>query len=103
MEYFDLEQYSENMIYDLLDYAISGTKATTTDSRIYDLYSETVTEVFNFANNTLTSKVNILSPELSTVCLIMFAINKTIIKTVIKKPVTPVNIDKIAEDEIDIM
>lgn len=82
MKYFDLEQYASDLIYDLLDYAISGTKASTTNSKIYDLYSETVTEVFNYANKTQTSKVNILSPELSTVCLIMFAINKTIIKTV---------------------
>lgn len=82
MKYFDLEQYASNLIYDLLDYAINGTKATTTEPAIYKLYSETVTEVFNYANNTQTSKVNILSPELSTVCLIMFAINKTVIKTV---------------------
>lgn len=80
MSDFDLEKYTEDLILNLLSYAITGKKSGNIDSSVYDLYSETITATINYADKTQVSRVNILSPELTTVCLIMYAINKTVIK-----------------------
>lgn len=78
----DLEKYVEDVYLGLLQYSITGINDDKLDKSVLDIFEETMTNTVRYADNTMGSALNILSPELVSIVLINHSIQKTIIRSV---------------------